>query len=141
MNAGGPDLSGHWTGVYFYPDDNLYNANDDNPPTPFTAELLDDHGVVSGSTLEPDLAGPVAGGEVRALIEGSRTSAELRFTKYPDSPRQDPIHYTGLVSADGNAVSGDWVIPGEWSGTFRMQRRVAPAAAEVKAEATAAVRG
>lgn len=138
MSEGGPDLTGRWTGIYFYPDDSAWNANDNYPPTPFTTELVDDHGVISGSTLEPDLTGPVPGGEVRALIEGSRAGAEVRFTKYPDSPRKSPIHYAGVVSSDGNAVSGEWVIPGNWSGTFRMQRRVAPATAEV--EATASVR-
>lgn len=135
MSEGELDLTGRWTGVYFYPDDSAWNANDNCPPTPFTAELVDDHGVIIGSTLEQDLTGPVRSAEVRAVIEGSRAGAELRFTKYPDSPRQLPIHYTGLVSTDGNAVSGEWVIPGEWSGTFRMQRRVAPAAAEVEATA------
>ena len=51
MSEGGPDLTGRWTGVYFYPDDSAWNANDNYPPTPFTAELVDDHGVIIGSTL------------------------------------------------------------------------------------------
>jgi len=132
------DLSGTWTGVYFYPEDTAWNANDTYPPTPFTAELVDDQGLVSGTTLEPDLTGPVRNLEVRASIEGRRAGAELRFTKYPDSPRQDPIHYTGEISADGNSIDGHWVIPGDWSGTFRMQRRAPPVTAGL--EATASVR-
>lgn len=136
--SGEPDLSGPWTGVYFYPEDTTWNANDAYPPTPFTAEIVDDHGLVSGATLEPDLTGPVRNLEIRASIEGRRAGAELRFTKYPDSPRQDPIHYTGEISGDGNSIDGHWVIPGDWSGTFRMQRRASSVTAGL--EATASVR-
>ena len=138
MSDGEPDLTGRWTGVYFYPNDGFHNANDAYPPTPFTAELIDDAGVISGSTREPDLTGASFSEDIRASLEGHRAAGELRFVKYPDSPRQDPIHYTGVVAADGNSISGQWVIPGDWSGTFRMQRKVAPVAARV--EATTAVR-
>ena len=137
MSESGPDLTGRWTGVYFYPDDGLYNADDTYPPTPFTAELVDDHGVVSGSTVEPDLTGSTLSPEIRASLEGHHAAGELRFVKYPDSPRQDPIHYTGVVSADGDSISGHWVIPGDWSGAFRMQRKVAPAGAELETTTSA----
>lgn len=137
MSGGDLDLTGRWTGVYFYPDDGLYNANDNHPPTPFTAELVDDAGVVSGSTLEPDLTGPTPAAEIRASLEGHHAGGELRFVKYPDSPRQDPIHYTGLIAADGNTISGQWVIPGDWSGSFRMQRKPAPVTVGLEARAAA----
>lgn len=137
MSEGGLDLTGRWTGVYFYPDDHPWNANDDYPPTPFTAELVDDAGAISGSTLEPDLTGPTPRADIRASLEGSHAGGELRFVKYPDSPRQDPIHYTGVIAPDGNSISGQWVIPGNWSGTFRMQRKPAPAAAALEAKAAA----
>ena len=139
MSGEEPDLTGRWTGIYFYPAGGAWNANDDYPPTPFTAELVDDHGVVSGSTLEPDMFGLAIGNEIRATVEGHRSAGQLRFTKYPDTPRQSPIHYTGTISPGGNSISGQWVIPGDWSGTFRMQRKLAPAGAEL--ETTTAARG
>ena len=132
MSEGGLDLTGRWTGVYFYPDDDAWNADDTWPPTPFTAELVDDAGVVSGSTLEPDLTGPPPRTDIRASLEGSHGGGELRFVKYPDSPRQEPIHYTGIIAPDGNSISGQWVIPGNWSGAFRMQRKPAPVVAELE---------
>lgn len=127
------NLTGRWTGVYFYPEDGFWNANDNYPPTPFAADLVDDLGLISGTTLEPDLTGPVRHAEIRASLEGRRSASELSFTKYPDSPRQDPIHYAGIVSADGNSIEGTWIIPGEWSGTFRMKRKVAPVSVRKRA--------
>ncbi|MFO0411474.1 MAG: hypothetical protein ACK51B_01230, partial [bacterium] len=35
------DLTGRWTGVYFYPVDPVHSPFDDYPPTPFLAELCD----------------------------------------------------------------------------------------------------
>jgi hypothetical protein len=51
------DLSGRWTGVYFYPVDAEFNPYDDLPPTPFEAQIRDASGEVTGSTLEPDALG------------------------------------------------------------------------------------
>ena len=121
---GGPvDLSGRWTGVYFYPIDPDWNANDNMPATPFTAELTDTAGVVIGRTTEPDLLF-ADGVEILAVIEGRHEGARLTFTKSPDGRDRDHvILYDGEISPDGNAVSGRWTIPGDWSGDFRMQRR------------------
>lgn len=130
------DVTGRWTGVYFYPDDHAWNANDAYPPTPFTAELVEDQGAVTGSTSELDLMGPDRTVEILAGIEGVRDGDSLSFIKYPDSPRQVPIHYNGIVAPDGDSISGEWTIPGSWSGVFRMQRRVAPAQQEASRKAT-----
>jgi hypothetical protein len=117
------DLTGRWTGVYFYPHDPDCNANDNMPATPFTAELTDMAGVVIGKTIEPDLLYP-DGAEVRAVVEGRHDGARLTFTKTPDGRDRDHvILYEGDISPDRNAISGRWTIPGDWSGDFRMQRR------------------
>jgi len=117
------DLTGRWTGVYFYPHDPDWNANDNMPATPFTAELTDVSGAVIGKTIEPDLLF-ADGVEVRAVVEGRHDGAHLTFTKTPDGRDRDHvILYDGDISPDGNVISGRWTIPGNWSGDFRMQRR------------------
>lgn len=135
--ADGVDLTGRWTGVYFYPDDHVWNANDAYPPTPFTAELAESLGAVTGTTHEFDLMGPTPTVEIIAVIEGTRDGDALNFVKYPDSWHQVPIHYTGVIAPGGNDISGEWTIPGNWSGVFRMQRRDVSVSREATLETTA----
>ena len=132
------DLSGRWTGVYFYPVDAEFNPNDDLPPTPFEAQLRDAGGEVSGSTLEPDALGSVGASPIPARIEGHHFDRQLVFTKFPDGGGQlHSIDYVGSISADGNSIAGRWVIHGDWSGTFRMQRSLKPVSATLEVAATA----
>ena len=116
------DLTGRWTGVYFYPVHPEWNPEDDLPPVPFTAELQDAAGLVTGTTLEPDDFEPDAR-PIPATLEGHHFDDELIFTKFPDGGGQiHSIDYIGTISADANSVGGRWIIHGEWSGTFQMQR-------------------
>jgi hypothetical protein len=117
------DLTGRWTGVYFYPEDHAWNANDNMSATPFTAELTDTGGVIVGQTVEPNLTFP-GRPDIRGVLEGRHDGARLTFAKTPDADHQDHvIYYDGDISPDGGAVTGRWSIPGDWSGEFRMQRR------------------
>lgn len=137
--TGTVDLTGRWTGVYFYPHDPDWNANDNMPATPFTAELTDAAGVVVGQTLEPDLLFS-DGVDIRAVLEGRHDGLRLTFTKTPDARDRDHvILYDGEISADGDSISGRWTIPGDWSGDFSMQRRSVSEA--VSEEVTAQARG
>lgn len=123
--AGQVDLTGRWTGVYFYPLDAEFNPHDDLPPTPFTAELTDRGGTVTGTTCEPDTLDGPDQPDIPAILEGRHDGEVLTFTKFPEGGgHDDPIDYTGLISDDGDTVTGRWSIHGDWSGTFRMQRRV-----------------
>jgi len=132
------DLSGRWTGVYFYPVDPEWNPDDDMPPTPFTADLEDVGGRVTGTTLEPDVLGPSGSPPIPATIEGERIGLRLDFTKFPDGGGQThSIDYHGDISVDGHVISGTWVIHGEWSGAFQMQRRVATVETKAVAETSA----
>ena len=118
------DLTGRWTGVYFYPPDPVQNPFDDCPPTPFPAELSDVAGVVTGTTSEPDMIhGQVV--DIPSVIDGSHDGSSLRFVKFSEAAEgfEEPIHYDGAISNDGLAIDGRWSIPGAWSGTFRMQRQ------------------
>lgn len=118
------NLTGRWTGVYFYPADPTLNANDNMPATPFTATLIDAGGVVTGTTLEPDTLGGRGAPDIPAILDGSHDGAVLTFTKFPEGGgHDDPILYVGVITPDGNSLTGDWSIPGAWAGSFRMQRR------------------
>ena len=44
----GINLTGAWTGVYFYPVDAQWNPDDDMAPTPFKADLIDIDGHTVG---------------------------------------------------------------------------------------------
>lgn len=132
------DLTGRWTGVYFYPVDPDWNANDDLPATPFTAELADVGGMVTGSTLEPDILGDSGAPPIPATLEGHHFDGELTFTKFPDGGGQlHTIDYIGAIAADGNSISGQWIIHGEWSGAFTMQRKVVSSVVSSELSATA----
>lgn len=127
------DLTGSWTGVYFYPLDPEFNPHDELPPTPFSAVLRDVGGQVTGSTLEPDLTGPPGSPDIPARLEGERLGSRLGFTKFPEGGGQThTIDYEGEIAPDGDSVSGRWIIHGDWSGTLRMQRRLAAVEAAAK---------
>lgn len=132
------DLTGRWTGVYFYPVDAEFNPDDALPPTPFEAQLHDVGGQVTGSTLEPDNLGPAGAPSIPARLEGHHFDGQLVFTKFPNGGGQThTIDYVGAISADGNSISGRWVIHGDWSGPFQMQRNLAPAVTALDVAATA----
>lgn len=119
------DLSGRWSGVFNYPTE--------LPATAFLAELHDDGGALSGSIEEPDLfrAGAPS---IGALIEGRRDGAAVRFVKFYDATDSgyDSVDYQGVVSDDGDEITGRWDIPGAWSSTFLMVREpAAPVEAEL----------
>ena len=131
------DLSGRWTGVYFYPADPEWNANDNMPATPFTAELVDRDGRLTGTTVEPDLTGPKGAPPIEATLEGERLGARVGFTKVPGGRQTHTIDYHGEVSADGDGIEGVWIIHGDWSGAFRMQRRTVDETASETSKAEA----
>lgn len=129
--GGAIDLTGRWTGVYFYPLDAVLNPFDTLPPTPFDAVVVDRSGALSGEISEPDTMGPEPTVILNATMIGSHVNGDVAFTKHPGSSGDefndfelpDAIEYLGTLSPDGNTISGRWTVPGDWSGDFRMQRR------------------
>jgi hypothetical protein len=119
------DLSGRWSGVYFYPNDPIWNPDDVMPATTFNAELVDSEGRVSGTVVEPDNLYCNGSRTIPSVVDGSHDGRTLRFAKFSEAEEgyESPIHYEGAISADGLTVDGSWSIPGDWSGTFRMQRQ------------------
>ena len=137
MAERGVDLSGRWSGVYFYPTDAEMNPSDDWPPTPFTADLVDRGGFIEGRSEENSFdADGIEIVFVPAALEGSHQNGVLTFTKSPQGGGHiHTIDYAGTISGDGNSIAGDWIIYGEWSGTFRMQRSDVGATEAIEREA------
>ena len=110
------DLSGDWIGNYSYPGE--------LEPVPFEATLVESNGHLTGETKEPGHMLDM--GEIaHALLHGSRTGAQVSFTKVYDSIEHDPILYDGTVDDTGAEIHGRWTIVGEWSGSFLMRRAIA----------------
>ena len=108
------DLSGQWSGIYNYPA--RY------PPNSFEATIRDVGGLITGEISQPGEFFEPPGTVQHAMIEGSREGGILRFVKiYDDLSRPTP-HYSGVVQPGGDEISGEWTIPGDWSGTFLMIR-------------------
>lgn len=122
------DLSGAWSGSYVYPGSLA--------PVPFSLEMRDSAGALSGIVTEP--APPyMGGGEVQAVVTGAVSGGAVRFTKVYDALEHflHPVDYQGTLDADEVEVSGTWRIDGDWSGGFVMTRpKPERAAAEAEAE-------
>ncbi|MGN6280089.1 MAG: hypothetical protein ACTHM8_15395 [Sphingomonas sp.] len=119
------DVTGVWDGIFSYP-----RAM---PPNHFVAELREENGRIVGETREPSDSPRDEASELHAFVEGTRSGADVAFTKFYDSQRRlQPISYHGTLDADGNEISGRWTIQSDWSGTFLMTRRAKQAAAETR---------
>jgi hypothetical protein len=112
------NLSGGWDGIYNYPRGHRPNV--------FAATLRDSHGLLAGEISEPSQEPHDRGAILHALLEGSREGSAVGFVKTYDDPARAhyAIFYTGTVNGEGTEISGRWDIPGVWSGTFIMVRKV-----------------
>lgn len=122
------NLTGKWDGVFQYPQDHM-------PTTPFLADIIEEAGAFSGTTIEPDLYG---GASANARIVGHRSGRSVDFTKTyqsRDAGYQNPVDYVGQVSEDGLTITGVWSLK-DWNGTFEMTRE---AGVEVSREEVAEV--
>jgi hypothetical protein len=121
MTGTGVSIGGDWTGVYDY------GANQGDP-VPFTAMLFDIRGAVWGTITEPNTFVADAGDNLVSDVNGIRSGQEVRFTKtYQGRPSggEYAIAYTGLVSAGGNRIEGEWRLAtpfGSRNGPFVMNR-------------------
>ena len=110
------DLSGDWIGNYSYPGE--------LEPVPFEAILFESNGQLTGETEGPGHTLDM--GEVaHALVHGSRSGAQVTFTKVYDTIEHDPVLYEGMLDDAGTEIQGSWTIVGEWSGSFLMRRAIA----------------
>jgi hypothetical protein len=109
------DLSGDWIGIYNYPQH--YG------PVRFHAILHDADGWLSGTTSEEDEEN-LPGAILAATIEGRREGSTVSFVKIYDDEEVMPdiVRYQGLIQPGGDEITGEWEVPGIWSGTFLMVR-------------------
>ena len=109
------DMTGLWHGTYVYP-------RFAGPTTPFAANILDVDGRLTGSIIEPNLIG-ISSEELEAAIAGNRNGRAVDFIKTYDgkSDAANSVDYVGLLSDDGNTVTGVWSFEA-WDGTFEMHR-------------------
>lgn len=116
MSSDPLDCSGAWDGVF--------NYARGMPPNGFRAELVDHAGAISGETYERSDSPHDRGQTVVALLDGRRDGSAVTFTKrYDDLDRAHyQVMYVGRLSPDGDEITGEWDIPGVWSGTFLMVR-------------------
>jgi hypothetical protein len=66
----------------------------------------------------------------------------VRFTKFLNGSggMRHVVIYQGVANADLMRIDGRWTIPGDWSGSFFMERVDDGAAAEIRTEAEATIR-
>ncbi len=114
--SGNDSLSGDWDGIFNYPSQ--------LPPKSFTAVLREEGGALTGETTESGEVRPDSS-ILHAWLEGRRSGASVRFVKSYDASSRAHyvVHYTGTIASDANEITGQWNLPGVWSGTFIMVRR------------------
>jgi len=124
-----PDLTGAWHGQYSLP--HAVSA-----PVPFDASLIATDDFLGGTITEKATQGAARGRILCASISGTRAGNLVSFIKTyePECEPYTTVTYEGVVSGDGQEISGDWSI-GNWTGRFLMIR-----AAGVSTPATRRIR-
>lgn len=110
------DLSGRWSGNYAY--------SGSLGPVPFSVDLRDDGGLVSG-LIEEDGSGIGLCGQVHSTCAGQHDGEQMAFTKIYDTHDMliAPIAYQGRILDEGHEISGQWTIAiDNLSGPFVMTR-------------------
>jgi len=112
----GLSISGIWVGEFAYP-------GGLGPTTPFTAQIEDLDGMLSGFTLEPNLIG-ASSEELGAMIQGFRQGSAIDFVKTYDgaSDAAHSVDYVGHLSENGTTITGVWSFEA-FDGTFEMRRQ------------------
>ncbi|SEP47707.1 hypothetical protein SAMN02990966_06880 [Rhodospirillales bacterium URHD0017] len=116
MNDDRQDLSGIWQGLYSYPDDYERVA--------FVAVVIDTGGTLSGTTHERCSFQKAPGEYLYARLSGRRVDSTVTFVKTYDGTggRDHSVDYEGTINEDATEISGQWHLPGQWSGPFLVMR-------------------
>ena len=111
-------LSGTWSGSYRYPGEAF-------PETVFSAVIEERDALFTGTTQEPNISRPWIGDAViTADIDGTREGCDVRFSKFMNGSggMRHVVLYEGVANEKLSRIEGRWTIPGEWSGSFFMER-------------------
>lgn len=99
------ELTGPWLGSYWQ----------GKEPTRFEATFVQAQNSLSGRIVDD---GPLG----EAHVDGQVTGRQVSFSKqYFNNPSYS-IHYTGVLSEDGNHISGQWRFNAKHSGPWEAHR-------------------
>ncbi|MEL6280197.1 MAG: hypothetical protein AAFQ73_13630 [Pseudomonadota bacterium] len=123
-------LTGHWTGVYDYP-------NAFAEPVPFNAEIDESAATFVGESEEPNTFADPMVDTLLATLAGHREGDAVSFVKTyaPVSGAGHKVRYEGVANADLTKIEGRWRVDGAitWSGPFVMNRADATATEAMEA--------
>lgn len=117
--AQGFTLAGVWNGYYYY--------NDGRTKVDFVLDLKVENGRCVGRTSERNTFGDKSAaelfGNVTCQMAGVGPGRVLRFHKQYDGTGgvSHGVEYSGVLSEDGNTVTGQWTIK-KTTGQFSMTR-------------------
>lgn len=111
---GNISLTGVWQGRYTY--------NGGPQPVEFVATLIESGSHIGGTTHEPGGAIGKPGQSAHGVLSGSREGAHVLFTKTYENGHEHAIEYDGMVNPEATEITGNWIIFGEWGGSFQMIR-------------------
>ncbi|MCB1693141.1 MAG: caspase family protein [Pseudomonadales bacterium] len=111
-----PDLSGSWSGRYYY--------EDGRNSVPFVIDLYDTNGSLEGRVSEPATFGAPGARSLYANLAGKVDGKVMTFRKTYDGSggQRHSVDYQGELDADLMSAKGRWRIPGA-SGRFEIYRR------------------
>jgi hypothetical protein len=118
-------IAGNWLGQYFY--------SDGEEGSSFEAVFIEIGIHVEGSILDDCNPG-------EALVNGTFTYPELKFTKKYHGSHLLPVEYSGAMNSDGTMLTGTWWIKatseaeGSTTGTWIARRNGGNADCEFKFE-------
>jgi hypothetical protein len=113
----GASLTGVWSGVFSY-------ASDSRSPVSFSAKLTQKGAWIVGASEEIAELGAARGAAISATLQGRRDGVRVSWLKLYDRMLgfYNEVAYEGQINDDATEISGQWRIPGNWSGTFLMIR-------------------
>ncbi|MEP1231012.1 MAG: hypothetical protein ABJG88_10085 [Litorimonas sp.] len=94
--------------------------------------------ILSGNTTEQNTFDEKAGQILIAELFGKVSGQDINFTKSYSNSRMDndEVMYVGLISNDGNSISGSWAITSVCNGSFKMvkaiEQKASPKAVTIK---------
>jgi hypothetical protein len=115
-------VTGTWAGTYFYADD----GSGPRPPVYFFADLVLDHGVLTGHIVEPNTFGDDAEAELRANVLGTiNEDGIVAFRKTYDGTAgiSHVVLYEGRLDDDRTTIEGRWTVGSGTQGQFIMSRQ------------------
>jgi hypothetical protein len=110
------DLTGRWTGRYYY--------EDGRESVPFMVDMYETRGQLEGRISEPNTFGSASSRSLYANLNGATEDGIVRFQKTYDGTggQSHAVNYEGKLDDKKMSVAGRWRLP-DASGRFEIYRR------------------